>query len=102
MREVLDGVGHCYLRLSISLNTLSGVESQWLKLVRHLAESKTAADVEGNGDGARGNLFIFDEPTTGLHFDDVAMLLRVFQHMVDRGNSIIVNEHNQGYINFDD
>ena len=92
--DVLDEVGLGYLRLGQPLNTLSGGESQRLKLVRHLAESKTAADVEGNGDGARGNLFIFDEPTTGLHFDDVAMLLQVFQRLVERGNSIIVIEHN--------
>src|SRR5204863_766669 len=64
--DVLDEVGLGYLRLGQPLNTLSGGESQRLKLVRHLAESKTGADVEGNGDGARGNLFIFDEPTTGL------------------------------------
>jgi excinuclease ABC subunit A len=92
--DVLDEVGLGYLRLGQPLNTLSGGESQRLKLVRHLAESKTAADVEGNGDGARGNLFIFDEPTTGLHFDDVAMLLQVFQRLVERENSIIVIEHN--------
>src|SRR5437879_6860657 len=92
--EVLDEVGLGYLRLGQPLNTLSGGESQRLKLVRHLAESKTVADVEGNGDVARGNLFIFDEPTTGLHFDDVAMLLQVFQRLVERGNSIIVVEHN--------
>ena len=92
--DVLDEVGLGYLRLGQPLNTLSGGESQRLKLVRHLAESKTVAEVEGNGDGARGNLFIFDEPTTGLHFDDVAMLLRVFQRLVERGNSIIVIEHN--------
>ncbi|PYL32215.1 MAG: hypothetical protein DMF35_08795, partial [Verrucomicrobia bacterium] len=92
--DVLDEVGLGYLRLGQPLNTLSGGESQRLKLVRHLAESKTADDVEGNGDGARGNLFIFDEPTTGLHFDDVAMLLQVFQRLVECGNSIIVIEHN--------
>src|SRR5437016_260213 len=72
--EVLDEVGLGYLRLGQPLNTLSGGESQRLKLVRHLAESRNAAGVPGNGNGdvARGNLFIFDEPTTGLHFDDVA------------------------------
>src|SRR6202023_2147264 len=94
--EVLDEVGLGYLRLGQPLNTLSGGESQRLKLVRHLAESKTVDHVPGNGNGdvARGNLFIFDEPTTGLHFDDVAMLLQVFQRLVDRGHSIIVIEHN--------
>src|SRR6202011_4332445 len=94
--EVLDEVGLGYLRLGQPLNTLSGGESQRLKLVRHLAESKTADHVPGNGNGdvARGNLFIFDEPTTGLHFDDVAMLLHVFQRLVERRNSLIVIEHN--------
>jgi len=92
--DVLKEVGLGYLRLGQPLNTLSGGESQRLKLVRHLAESKTSADVPGNGHAARGNLFIFDEPTTGLHFDDVAMLLQVFQRLVDGGHSIIVIEHN--------
>jgi excinuclease ABC subunit A len=94
--DVLDEVGLGYLRLGQPLNTLSGGESQRLKLVRHLAGSKTIDHVpgNGNGDGARGNLFIFDEPTTGLHFDDVAMLLQVFQRLVERGNSLIVIEHN--------
>ncbi|MEY2556435.1 MAG: excinuclease subunit, partial [Verrucomicrobiota bacterium] len=92
--DVLDEVGLGYLRLGQPLNTLSGGESQRLKLVRHLAGSKTTDHVPGNGNGARGNLFIFDEPTTGLHFDDVAMLLQVFQRLVERGNSLIVIEHN--------
>jgi excinuclease ABC subunit A len=87
---VLEEVGLGYLRLGQPLNTLSGGESQRLKLVGHLAETENQHE---NGQ-AVGNLFIFDEPTTGLHFDDVAMLLRLFQRLVDRGHSVVVIEHN--------
>src|SRR5881398_380570 len=89
---VLEEVGLGYLRLGQPLNTLSGGESQRLKLVRHLAETENI-ERPTNGD-ALGNLFIFDEPTTGLHFDDVSMLLRLFQRLVDRGHSVVVIEHN--------
>ncbi|HEY6070146.1 MAG TPA: excinuclease ABC subunit A, partial [Chthoniobacterales bacterium] len=100
--DVLDEVGLGYLRLGQPLNTLSGGESQRLKLVKHLANSSVEAGVpSAKGNGAAetaattgGNLFIFDEPTTGLHFDDVAMLLHVFQRLVDAGHSLIVIEHN--------
>jgi len=102
--DVLDEVGLGYLRLGQPLNTLSGGESQRLKLVRHLSGMeghapscpKNGADsaAPSRTSEARGNLFIFDEPTTGLHFDDVAMLLQVFQRLVERGNSLIVVEHN--------
>src|SRR5207302_545811 len=102
--DVLDEVGLGYLRLGQPLNTLSGGESQRLKLVRHLSGMeghapscpKNGADsaAPSSTSEARGNLFIFDEPTTGLHFDDVAMLLQVFQRLVDRGHSIVVIEHN--------
>ena len=81
--KVLEEVGLGYLRLGQPLNTLSGGESQRLKLVGHLSDAS----------GTR-NLFIFDEPTTGLHFDDVAMLLQMFQCLVDRGHSLVVIEHN--------
>jgi excinuclease ABC subunit A len=89
--DVLDEVGLGYVRLGQPLNTLSGGESQRLKLVRHLSDDSSKRD--GNGTKA-SNLFIFDEPTTGLHFDDVAMLLKAFQRLVDEGNSIVVVEHN--------
>ena len=96
--RVLEEVGLGYLRLGQPLNTLSGGESQRLKLVGHLAEIENVERSTPNGERqngkAGGNLFIFDEPTTGLHFDDVAMLLRLFQRLVDRGHSIVVIEHN--------
>ena len=60
-------------------------ESQRLKLVGHLLEGQS---------GENGDLLIFDEPTTGLHFDDIRMLLDVFQRLVDAGNSLLVIEHN--------
>src|SRR5256886_13450855 len=81
--KVLDEVGLGYLRLGQPLNTLSGGESQRLKLVGHLSDTS-----------GTGNMFIFDEPTTGLHFDDVAMLLQLFQRLVNRGHSLVVIEHN--------
>jgi excinuclease ABC subunit A len=84
--DVLDEVGLGYLRLGQPLNTLSGGESQRLKLVRHLTEI--------GDDAETGKLFIFDEPTTGLHFDDVAILMRLFQRLVDGGNTLVVIEHN--------
>src|SRR5207248_7560560 len=92
--KVLEEVGLGYLRLGQPLNTLSGGESQRLKLVGHLAETREEKPDTGTSSDSRGNLFIFDEPTTGLHFDDVAMLLRLFQRLVDRGHSIVVIEHN--------
>jgi excinuclease ABC subunit A len=103
--KVLDEVGLGYLRLGQPLNTLSGGESQRLKLVRHLGEKTVvagvppakhngAAETAASTEETPGNLFIFDEPTTGLHFDDVAMLLKVFQRLVSAGHSIVVIEHN--------
>jgi excinuclease ABC subunit A len=81
--KVLDDVGLGYLRLGQSATTLSGGEAQRVKLAAHLA----MADCEGT-------LFIFDEPTTGLHFDDISKLLAAFQRLIENGGSLIVIEHN--------
>ncbi|MFV1996204.1 MAG: excinuclease ABC subunit A, partial [Verrucomicrobiales bacterium] len=89
--SLLEEVGLGYLRLGQPLNTLSGGESQRLKLVGHLLESRP---LRGVAKARRSNLLIFDEPTTGLHFDDVALLLKVFDRLVEEGHSLLVIEHN--------
>ncbi len=81
--KVLDDVGLGYLRLGQSATTLSGGEAQRVKLAAYLS----AASVEGT-------LFIFDEPTTGLHFDDIAKLLAAFQRLIENGGSLVIIEHN--------
>jgi excinuclease ABC subunit A len=97
--KLLEEVGLGYLKLGQPINTLSGGESQRLKLVRHLAEAVVAADVrrltpDQTLPTSAPTLFLFDEPTTGLHFDDVRVLLKVFQRLVDAGHSVLVIEHN--------
>lgn len=87
--QLLADVGLGYLRLGQPLNTLSGGESQRLKLVGHLL-SKPKRKAKDD----KTTLLIFDEPTTGLHFDDTGMLLRVFERLVEAGDSVIVIEHN--------
>ena len=89
--KLLQDVGLGYLRAGQPINTLSGGESQRLKLVSHLAEP-TISDHESGQ--KKTKLFIFDEPTTGLHFDDVRVLVDVFQRLVDDGHSLLVIEHN--------
>jgi excinuclease ABC subunit A len=135
---LLQEIGLGYLKLGQPINTLSGGESQRLKLVRHLAEVADAptgqhASRSANprsdrfevpaarqsaparrrqsskfkvqsssltppgappGTASKPLLFLFDEPTTGLHFDDVRVLLKVFQRLVDAGHSVVVIEHN--------
>jgi len=81
--KVLEEVGLGYLRLGQSATTLSGGESQRLKLAAHLVRQENA-----------GVLYIFDEPTTGLHFDDIQKLLAVLRKLIDAGASVIVIEHN--------
>jgi excinuclease ABC subunit A len=81
--KVLADVGLGYLRLGQSATTLSGGEAQRVKLAGHLCHAS-----------CDGTLFIFDEPTTGLHFDDIAKLLDAFQRLIHNGGSILIIEHN--------
>jgi excinuclease ABC subunit A len=89
----LAEVGLEYLRLGQPVPTLSGGEAQRLKLAGHLAEAASRPAAK-RGTAAAGRLFLFDEPTTGLHFDDVAKLLRAFRRLTDAGHSLVVIEHN--------
>ena len=81
--QSLEQVGLGYLTLGHPLNVLSGGESQRLKLVERLTNRSE-----------KNCLLIFDEPTTGLHFDDIALLVRVFDQLVEQGHSLLVIEHN--------
>jgi excinuclease ABC subunit A len=80
---ILRSVG--YLRLGQSTDSLSGGEAQRLKLASSLAESSRAE---------QGRLFLFDEPTTGLHATDVKQLITTLKDLIERGNSVVVIEHN--------
>jgi excinuclease ABC subunit A len=81
--QVLADVGLGYLRLGQSATTLSGGEAQRVKLAAHLAQAT-----------CEGTLYIFDEPTTGLHFDDIAKLLAAFRRLIENGASLLIIEHN--------
>jgi len=81
--KVLNEIGLGYLRLGQSGTTLSGGEAQRLKLASHLTRTENA-----------GTLYILDEPTTGLHFDDIAKLLAAFRKLLESGASLLVIEHN--------
>jgi excinuclease ABC subunit A len=80
----LRDVGLGYIRLGQPATSLSGGEAQRIKLAAHLAAPKSG----------KQSLFLFDEPTTGLHFDDIAKLMQCFHALIDAGNSVLIIEHN--------
>ena len=91
---VLEEIGLGYVRLGQSATTLSGGEAQRVKLAAHLASTRSE---RSSADGKKGGsrvLYILDEPTTGLHFDDVGKLLVAFRKLIDSGGSLVVIEHN--------
>ena len=89
--KALQDVGLGYLKLGQSSTTLSGGESQRVKLATELAKKDTGK-----------TLYILDEPTTGLHFEDIRILMDVLQKLVDRGNTVIIIEHNLDVIKLAD
>ena len=91
--QPLIDVGLEYVKLGQPVPTLSGGEAQRLKLAGHLAEASRSR-TKGKQLALKGSLFLFDEPTTGLHFDDVARLMQAFRKLLAAGHSLIIIEHN--------
>ncbi|MBK9236152.1 MAG: excinuclease ABC subunit A [Rhodoferax sp.] len=101
LQPIVD-VGLEYVKLGQPVPTLSGGEAQRLKLAGFLAGAAKTATASGQATARRGTLFMFDEPTTGLHFDDIAKLMRAMRRLLDAGHSIIVIEHNLDVIRSSD
>ena len=95
-------VGLEYVRLGQPVPTLSGGEAQRLKLAGFLAEAAKSASQSRQSLARKGTLFLFDEPTTGLHFDDIAKLMRALRRLLEAGHSLIVIEHNLDVIRASD
>ena len=93
LQPIVD-VGLEYVRLGQPVPTLSGGEAQRLKLAGFLAEAAKTAAKSRQPVAKKGTLFLFDEPTTGLHFDDIAKLMRALRKLLDAGHSLVVIEHN--------
>ncbi len=96
--RVLQSVGLGYLRLGQPANTLSGGEAQRLKIARELARAPARRAGARARPAARGTLYLLDEPTTGLHEEDVRTLLRVLDQLVERGHTVILIEHHLGVV----
>jgi excinuclease ABC subunit A len=101
LQPILD-VGLGYVKLGQPVPTLSGGEAQRLKLAGFLAEAARSGSASRQSTARRGTLFMFDEPTTGLHFDDIAKLMRALRRLLDVGHSLIVIEHNLDVIRASD
>jgi excinuclease ABC subunit A len=101
LQPILD-VGLEYVKLGQPVPTLSGGEAQRLKLAGFLAEAAQSATTSRQAVAKKGTLFMFDEPTTGLHFDDIAKLMRAFRKLLEAGHSLIVIEHNLDVIRASD
>ncbi|MEI6735218.1 MAG: excinuclease ABC subunit A, partial [Comamonadaceae bacterium] len=101
LQPIID-VGLEYVKLGQPVPTLSGGEAQRLKLAGFLAEAARSSSASRQAVARRGTLFLFDEPTTGLHFDDIAKLMRAMRKLLDAGHSLIVIEHNLDVIRASD
>jgi excinuclease ABC subunit A len=101
LQPIVD-VGLEYVKLGQPVPTLSGGEAQRLKLAGFLAEAAKSSSASRQALARRGTLFMLDEPTTGLHFDDIAKLMRALRKLIDAGHSLLVIEHNLDVIRASD